>query len=136
MPDFSLEIRTPVERVASLTLIALRVPTETGQAGVRPRMEASLLALVPGLVLLHSSEGVRFCATAGGLLDVASSVAKLYTPYAVLGDEPATVLSALDEALARPTGDLAARRRLAELEQRIVRELRAPLTGKGRRGHG
>ncbi len=135
MDNFLLDIRTPRQLVATLALRSLRVPTESGQAGVRPRMQACLLALVPGLVLLQAEQGLQFCATAGGLLDVGRDVAKLYTPYAVIGDAPDAVLSALDAALALPSGELADRRRLAELEQRILRELHSPLSGsRGPRG--
>ncbi|MEZ4370792.1 MAG: hypothetical protein R3B07_08200 [Polyangiaceae bacterium] len=123
MPNFLLAIRTPRQLVATLSLRSLRVPTESGQAGVRPRMEPCMLALVAGLVLIHTQDGLQFCATAGGLLEVSREQVTLYTPFAALGDAPKAVLAALDRALAEPSGELVARRRLAELEQRIVREL-------------
>jgi hypothetical protein len=48
----------------------------------------------------------------------------LYTPFAVEGAVDTEVLAALDLALATPDSELSARRRLGELEQRIVQELR------------
>lgn len=135
MSNFFLEIRTPRELVASLSVRGIRVPTESGQAGIRPRMEACMLSLVPGLVLLSADDGLRYCATAGGLLDVMAGRTKLLTPFAVVGDAPDKVLAALDAALTSPSGDLAVRRRLAELEQRIVRELHARPGSGGERFH-
>ena len=43
--------------------------TETGQAGLRPRGEPLLTVVEPGLILLRQGGGIRFAASAGGLLE-------------------------------------------------------------------
>ena len=45
---------------------------------------------------------MRFVGTAGGLLRTAAREAVLLTPVAVLGDDAAAVLAAIDAALAGP----------------------------------
>jgi len=117
-------IQTPHARVFDGALRAARVPTETGQVGLRPRQEPSILVVEPGLVLLFEDGRSWFAATAGGLLEVRRQESVLFTPFAVAGDDGAAVLAALDRALAAPDAELAARRRLGELEQRIVQEVR------------
>ena len=119
-----LVIRTPHETVLDEQVRAARVPTETGQVGLRPRGEPFVLIVEPGLVILRMDDGIRFAATAGGLLDCDREQSVLYTPFAVVGGVGAEVLTALDRAFAMPESELVARRRLAELEQHIVRELR------------
>ncbi len=119
-----LIIRTPREVVLDERVQGARVPTETGQVGLRPRQEPVLLAIEPGLLLLRTKDVVRFVATAGGLLDGDRERAILYTPFAVAGEDADEVIAVLDQALATPDGEIAARRRLGELEERIVEELR------------
>jgi F0F1-type ATP synthase epsilon subunit len=118
-----LVIRTPHQIVVDERVRAARVPAESGQVGLRPRSEPFVLVVEPGLCILTMDDGVRFAATAGGLLDVDRATSVLYTPFAVAGDRGDRVLSTLDRALAMPDSELAARRRLGELEQHIVREL-------------
>jgi len=136
-----LVIRTPHEIVLEGDVNAARVPTATGQVGLRPRREPLLLVVEAGLVIVRTGDGgVRFAATAGGLLEGTREQTVLYTPFAVAGDADAEVLAALDRALAVPDGELAARRRLTELEQRIVKELRqerrsGPARGEVPRAH-
>lgn len=119
-----LVIRTPHEVVFDARVRSARVPTATGQVGLRPRGEPLILVVEPGLVLVRTDASVRFAATAGGLLDGDRDTSVLYTPFAVVGDAEGDVLAALDRALAAPDSELALRRRLGELEQRIVHELR------------
>jgi F0F1-type ATP synthase epsilon subunit len=121
-------IRTPHETVLDEAVHGARVPTESGQVGLRPREEPLVLVVSPGLVLVSRSDGLRFAATVGGLLDAGRLSAVLYTPFAVTGDSDTDVLAALDAALRAPDSEILARRRLGELEQHILRELRAPLT--------
>jgi F0F1-type ATP synthase beta subunit len=136
LPEAHHAIRTPHEVVLKAALRSARVPTETGQVGLRPGGEPMVLAVEPGLVVLRAADGVRFAATAGGLLESAPDRVVLYTPFAALGAGEKEVLGALDRALAAPAGELSARRRLAELEQRIVRELRhRPPVGRVRSAH-
>jgi len=132
-----LVIRTPHEIVLDEFVEAVRVPTETGQAGLRPRGEAVLLAVEPGLILRRSSGNVRFAATAGGLCEGDREGVILYTPFAVLGDDADEVIAELDRALATPDSEIAARRRLGELEERIVAEVhQRPPVLRTRKNHG
>lgn len=119
-----LVIRTPHDTVLDERVDAARVPTSSGHVGLRPRQEGFLVVVDPGLVILTVGPARRFAATAGGLLEGARDVAVLATPFAVVGDRGADVLSALDRAYGAPDGELEARRQLEELEQRIVQELR------------
>jgi F0F1-type ATP synthase epsilon subunit len=119
-----LLIRTPHEIVLDAQITAARVPTETGQVGLRPRGEPLVFVVEPGLVILRMDGGLRFAATAGGLLESDRERSVLYTPFAVEGAVDTEVLAALDLALATPDSELSARRRLGDLEQRIVQELR------------
>ena len=63
--------------------------------------------------------------------------ATLYTPFAVVGASADQLTAALDRVLATPDSELAARRRLGELEQRIVNQLKVrsgrPAAGAGGR---
>lgn len=117
-------IRTPHETVFDEHVRAARVPAETGQVGLRPRIEPFVLVVEPGLVILRKDDGIGFAATAGGLLDSGCEESVLYTPFAVVGGLDIDVLAALDRAFVAPDGELAARRRLGELEQRILQEIR------------
>jgi F0F1-type ATP synthase epsilon subunit len=122
---FRLVILTPHDVVLDEEMDSVRVSTETGQVGLRPRGEPLLMAIEPGLVLLRSGDALRFAATAGGLYEGDREHGTVYTPFAVVGDRPEDLLESLDEALATPDSEIAARRRLGELEQRIVEEIRS-----------
>lgn len=121
-----LAIRTPHQVVFDEPVRSARVPTDGGQVGLRPRQEPLLLVIEPGLILLWTGQRPRFAATAGGLLEAGRERAVLYSPFAVTSEQAAEVLDALDQALATPDSDVAARRRLGELEERILGELRRP----------
>lgn len=121
---YTCTIRTPQATVFEGAVLGLRVPTETGLVGLRPRGEPLVLAVAPGLVLLRTPVGERFAATAGGLLANDRVSATLMTPFAVVGTSEDEMLAALAEMLASPGSDLVARRQMLELEQRILRELR------------
>lgn len=127
-----LVIRTPHEAVVDLPVTSARIPTASGQVGLRPRQEPFIAVVEPGLILLDAGVDRRFAATAGGLLRTDRDLAVLATPFAVTGMDGAAVLDALDQAYATPDSELVTRRRLAELEQRIVQELNP---SRGRR-HG
>jgi F0F1-type ATP synthase epsilon subunit len=117
-------VLTPHAVVLDEHVESARVPTATGQVGLRPRGEPLLTALEPGLVLFTVDGALRFAATAGGLFEGNREQAVVYTPFAVVGEQPDELLEALDEALATPESEIAARRRLGELEDRIVEALR------------
>ena len=118
-----VEIRTPHEVVFDGAVRSMRVPVETGQVGLRPKVEPLVLAVEPGLVILRPGDGDRFAATAGGLLMSEPSTTVLYTPFAAVGSSGPEVLDTLERMLETPDSDLAARRELDELERHILREL-------------
>jgi F0F1-type ATP synthase epsilon subunit len=123
VPDeLTFTLRTPHEVTFEGPVSSVRVGTETGQAGVRPRGEPLLTVVEPGLILLRSHGQARLAACAGGLLEFDGRRCTVYTPFAAVGEERA-LLSALERALSTPDSELAARRRLGELEQRILQEL-------------
>ena len=116
-------IRTPSETVVDHYVAAIRVPTQTGQVGLRPRGEPTVLAVEAGLIVLRSDEGVRYAGTAGGLMHTSADSASLLTPLAVVGDDVESVSRQLDLVLAAPSEEMEARRRLGRLETRILQEL-------------
>jgi F0F1-type ATP synthase epsilon subunit len=123
-------VRTPHAVALDAEVVSARVPATSGQVGLRPRGEAIAVAIEPGLVLAHGTDDPTFVATAGGLLESDGDHAILYTPFAVASDDAAEVLDALDDAFSTPDSELTARRRLGELEQRIVKEIRQPSSPK------
>jgi F0F1-type ATP synthase epsilon subunit len=133
LEQLRMVIRTPRGAVFDAPVRSVRLPTESGQVGLRARQEPLVLAVEPGLLVLHMDAGTHFAATAGGLLEAAREQSNLYTPFAVVGAAGGEVLDALDRALATPDTELAARRRLDEIERRILRQLRhAPAVAQAR----
>ncbi|MGE0813345.1 MAG: hypothetical protein AB7O28_21730 [Vicinamibacterales bacterium] len=125
MPDgLRVVVRTPHEVALDVEARSLRVLTESGHVGLRPRMEPVVLAVDAGLVLVRTAAGERFVGTAGGLLTCDGGVVTVYTPLAVTGDSAAEISAALEAALAEPGSDLVLRTALDRLEGRIVAELR------------
>lgn len=116
-------IRTPSETVVDQDVAALRVPTQTGQVGLRPRCEPSVLAVQAGLIVLRLNGGNRYAGTAGGLLHTSGQSASLLTPLAVLGDDVQSVSSQLDALLSAPSEEMEVRHTLGRLETRILHEL-------------
>lgn len=116
-------LRTPHALVLDAEFRSARVPMDSGQTGLRPREEPFVSSVQPGLVVLHADEGVRFAATAGGLLEVTRDKATLLTPFAAVGDDESVLSAQLGEALASPDSELIARRRFGEFERSIVREV-------------
>jgi len=123
-PDLKLIVRTPREVVREVGVSSIRVPTETGQVGVRRRAEPLVLAVEAGLVLVRRDDSYEFIGTAGGLLRCDGSTASLLTPLAVAGEDEETVVEALEEALAHPTAEMEARATLSRLQSSILHELR------------
>lgn len=119
-----LIVRTPTGIACDARLQSARIPSGSGAIGLRPREEPFVTVVEPGLVLLRGADTESFASTAGGLLRAGRMEATLYTPFAAVAETAEEVLAALDRALSEPRGDIAARRRLAELETRLARELR------------
>lgn len=119
-----ITIRTQHEVVLETDAAALRVPTESGQVGLRPRAEATLLAVEAGLVLVRTAVGTRFVGTAGGLLTCDGTTATLLTPLAVVGDDEQSILEELERVLQEPSEEIQARTTLGTLEGEILGEMR------------
>lgn len=117
-------IRTPRETVVDQGVVSLRVPTQSGQVGLRPRSEPSVLAVEAGLIVLRLKEGTRFAGTAGGLLHTNGHSASVLTPLAVVGDDVASVFRQLDNLLSEPSEEMEVRRTFGRLEKRVLQELR------------
>jgi hypothetical protein len=114
---------------------SLRVPADSGQVGLRLRSEPAALVVEPGLVLSRSAGGLRFVATAGGLLRCDGVQAVLLTPLAVCGEAPESVRAELETALAAPRAAFELRAVLQRLETGILQELRRS-TSEGAVGPG
>lgn len=125
-------IRTPSETVFDENVSSLLVPTETGQVGLRPRCEATVLNVEAGLVLLRQGERERYAGTAGGILRVDGEKATLLTPMVVCGDEMHRVVADLERLLSEPSEEMEVRRSLGHLEQRILSEVRESDEASGR----
>jgi len=130
-PMLRLVVRTPQGPVFDEPVTSLRVPTDTGQVGLRPRSEAAALVAEPGLALATGRGGMRFVATAGGLLRCDGEQATMLTPVAVVGGSAEAVRAALNAALGTPSADLELRRVLGRLETGILQELRRGMSGPG-----
>lgn len=123
-PALRLCVRTPQQLVLDTCVRSLRVPSDSGQVGLRPRAEATALGIEPGLVLARCEDGLRFVATAGGLLRCDGKQATLLTPIAVMGASAAEVQTALEAALRGASADLELRNVLQRLQTGLLRELR------------
>ena len=131
-----LVVRTPRATLVEIDVLSLRVPTESGQVGIRPGGEATVTAVEPGLGIARTRQGVVFLGTAGGLLSSDARAAVLATPIAFAGDDPAAVLHAIEAALAAPDPELELRRAIERLEAGMLRELRTPGAGHAGRPGG
>ena len=118
-------IRTPKEVTLNLEASSIRVPTQTGQVGLRPRSESTILAVEAGLIVIRQRDRFRYAGTAGGLLRCDGVLANLLTPLAVTGDDPDAVVAELDRILAIPSEESEIRKALAQIELRIREQLRS-----------
>ena len=121
---FRFIVRTPHETVLDTAATSVRVLTETGHVGIRQHMEPVVLPIEAGLAIVRADGRVTLVGSAGGLLSSDGREATLFTPLGVVGTDPVAIQRALDEALAAPDAELAARARLGKLEGRILTELR------------
>lgn len=117
-------IRTPLETIFEGEVYSLRVPTHTGQVGLRPRAEPSVLAVEAGLIVLKSESETKYAGTAGGLLHTNGQSASLLTPLAVVGSNVDSVSQQLETLLSAPSEEMEVRRTLDRLETRILQEMR------------
>lgn len=113
-------IVTPHGDVFREAVLGARVPTESGLVGIRARGEPMALAVEAGLVVLRRRDGTTFAATAGGLLEAGRRRSTLYTPFAAAASSEDEMLGALSRMREAPSDELLARRRLGELEQRVL----------------
>lgn len=127
-----LVVRTPHEKVLELRVRSIRVLTETGHVGLRPRMEPSVLPLEAGVVHARAeSDGKRsehYIGTAGGLLMCNRGVVTLLTPIAVVGDNQAELTGELESLMTQPNSELEARTAFNKLEGHILTEIRREQT--------
>ena len=121
---FRFIVRTPHEIVLDTAASSVRVLTEGGHVGLRPHMEPVVLPIEAGLAIVRADGRITLVGSAGGLLSSNGHEATLFTPLSVVGTDPVAIQRALDEALAAPDAELAARARLGKLEGRILAELR------------
>ena len=123
-----LIVRTPHNVVLQTNVHSIRVLTETGQVGLRPRMEAMVLAVESGIVNLELAEpGVstpRFVGTAGGVLINDGLTVTLLTPIAVVGSNLIDITQKLESVSHQPNSEMQARTALNKLEGHILNELR------------
>ena len=127
-----LVVRTPQGGVFDEGVTSLRLPTDTGQVGLRPRSEAAAFVVEPGLVLAASVNRLCFIATAGGLLRCNGQEAVLLTPLAVVGDSAESVRAELEGLSSAPRADLELRAILQRLETGILEEVRRGTSTPGR----
>ena len=117
-------VRTPHEVAFDASITSARFRTETGQVGLRGRMEPIVIPVEPGLLVLSTKSAVTFVGSAGGVLASDGHQAHLFTPLAVVGNEAAAVQQAIDRALAAPDSEMAVRVTFGKLEGRILTQLR------------
>jgi F0F1-type ATP synthase epsilon subunit len=127
------QVRTPQGRVLDELVRSIRLPSDTGQVGLRPRSEPCALVVEPGLVLAAHDTGLRIVATAGGLLRCDGEEAVLLTPLAVVGESAEAVRDELSTRLGTPSPDLELRSVLQRFETGILENLRR---GSGSLGEG
>jgi F0F1-type ATP synthase epsilon subunit len=117
-------VRSPETVVFDKEVDALRVPTETGQVGIRHGAEPIVFIVEAGLLLARIGATTHFIGCAGGILDSTREQVNILTPFAIVHTSADTVLKELNERMTTPDAELIARRHLGELEMRIASELR------------
>lgn len=128
MRELRAVLRSPEAVVFDEPVEGVRFPTPTGQVGLRPGAEPMVTVLLAGLVVLGRGENRRFAGTAGGVLRHDGSEVMLFSPFVAVGSAE-EVLEALERARRDEAGELAALRRLQELESRITVGARTDLSG-------
>lgn len=130
MPDastFKFVVQTPHEVIMQSEVGAVRVLTETGHVGLRPRTEPTVLAVEAGLVNVQAA-GAKlaelFVGTAGGMLISDNDRVTLLTPLAVVGEDEEAMAEELEQVMNQPNSEMEARAALSRLEGHILSELR------------
>ena len=125
---FQFIVRTPHEVALDSFVKSVRVLTETGHVGLRPRMEPTVLAVEAGVVharlLAADPHPKMFIGTAGGLLMCDCNAATLLTPLAVVGENEDSIVRQIDDLMQQSTSEFEARATLSKLEGHILSELR------------
>lgn len=121
--EFGITVRTPRRVVLETNVLALRVPTETGQVGLRPRCEPIVLAIEPGVLRWRAVRGRGVVATAGGLLHCDGRQVVVLTPIASAGDDEQTVMRALEGGGDAVPLEWQVRRLVGKLQERLWQEL-------------
>jgi len=129
--ELALVVRMPNGVALEEGVTSLRVPTDSGQVGLRARSEPAALVVEPGLALAASRRGRLFIATLGGLLQCDGKRAVLLTPLAVFGPDAGAVRADLERALGALRPDLELRAVLQRLETGILQELRGSSAAGG-----
>jgi F0F1-type ATP synthase epsilon subunit len=124
-------VKTPVQEIVRTAARSVRVLTETGQVGLRPRMEGVVLAVEPGLALVFEDELTRFVGTAGGLLTCDGRTAVLLTPLAVAATDEVAVTRRLTELLQNPGAELEVRNTINNIQKSILGELKEDRRRRG-----
>jgi len=127
-----LVVRTPQGAVFDERVSSMRLPSDTGQVGLRPRSETAAFVVEPGLLLAVVATRRQFIATAGGLLRCDGHEAVLLTPLAVVGESAELVRAELAALLSIPQADLEFRDVLQRLETGILQEVRRETSVSGR----
>ena len=118
-------VRTPHALIVDTEASSIRIPTETGQVGLRPRNEPQVIAVESGLILVRAKNAeTLFVGTAGGLLICERNAATLLTPFAVSGKDRSSIMTNLQTALDGPSEEMKTRTMLAKLEDEILTEAR------------
>jgi F0F1-type ATP synthase epsilon subunit len=129
---FQLMIRTPHEVALESAVRSVRVPTETGHVGLRPRTEPCVIAVEPGILNARlvgdDATSEVFVGTAGGLLMCDRNTVTLFTPLAVVGDNETALVQQLDDLMRRPNSEMETRSAFSKLEGHILTEIRREQT--------
>jgi F0F1-type ATP synthase epsilon subunit len=136
MNELKLIVRTPQKVVVETFATSVRVLTETGHVGLRPKMEAVVLAVETGLVLVYQSDAILFVGTTGGLLMCDGQMLTLLTPLAVAATNEEAVVNDLQRELDHPQSELEVRKAISSIQSRIVNELREDRRRRDKRSEG
>jgi F0F1-type ATP synthase epsilon subunit len=118
-----LIVKTPQAVVVDTSAQSVRVLTETGHVGFRPRTEDVILAIEPGLILVHRESSTLFVGTAGGLLTCDGAMITILTPLAVAEENEAAVMRELEKQLDQPKAELEVRTTINNIQTGILNEL-------------